>query len=61
MAKTSNVVRSQKKQKYQVRKHSRCPLCGRARAYMRRFDLCRICFREKALTGQIPGVRKISW
>ncbi|NCO88314.1 type Z 30S ribosomal protein S14, partial [Candidatus Roizmanbacteria bacterium] len=50
MAKTSNVVRSQKKQKYQVRKHSRCPLCGRARAYMRRFDLCRICFREKALT-----------
>ena len=61
MAKTSNRVKFLKKQKFQVRVHSRCPLCGRARGYIRRFDLCRICFREKALQGEIPGVRKVSW
>ncbi|MFU8796930.1 MAG: type Z 30S ribosomal protein S14, partial [Dehalococcoidia bacterium] len=40
---------------------NRCRLCGRPRAYMRRFDMCRICFRELAVTGVIPGVRKSSW
>ncbi|MBI3620503.1 type Z 30S ribosomal protein S14 [Candidatus Roizmanbacteria bacterium] len=61
MAKTSNRVKFYKKQKYQVRYHNRCPLCGRARGYFRRFGMCRICFRERALNGEIPGVRKMSW
>jgi len=61
MAKKSNRVKFKKKQKYQVRNHNRCPICGRARAYMRRFGICRICFREKALQGEIPGVKKHSW
>jgi small subunit ribosomal protein S14 len=61
MAKTSDRVKFLKKQKYKTREVNRCPLCGRARAYIRRFGLCRICFREKALRGEIPGVKKISW
>lgn len=61
MAKTSSIVKFHKKQKYPVRMHNRCPICGRARGYMRRFGMCRICFRENALKGNIPGVRKISW
>ncbi|MBI2051528.1 type Z 30S ribosomal protein S14 [Candidatus Roizmanbacteria bacterium] len=61
MAKTSDEVKFHKKQKYKIRVRNRCALCGRARAYMRRFGLCRICFREKALKGEIPGVKKVSW
>ncbi|MGB9883113.1 MAG: type Z 30S ribosomal protein S14 [Microgenomates group bacterium] len=61
MAKKSDEVKFLKKQKYSTRHRNRCPFCGRARAYMRRFGMCRICFREKALKGEIPGVRKISW
>lgn len=61
MAKTSDEVKFQKKQKYDVRHVNRCPLCGRSRAYIRRFGLCRLCFREKALQGEIPGVKKVSW
>ena len=61
MAKKSNRVKSLKKQKYQVRYHNRCPICGRTRGYLRRFGLCRLCFREKALKGEIPGVKKVSW
>lgn len=61
MAKTSDVVKFQKKQKFQVRFKNRCQICGRSRAYIRRFGLCRICFREKALQGELPGVKKISW
>ncbi len=61
MAKTSDEVKFKKKQKFEVRQRNRCPLCGRSRAYIRRFGLCRLCFREKALRGDIPGVRKISW
>ena len=61
MAKTSDEVKFLKKQKYNVRNVNRCPFCGRARAYMRRFGMCRICFREKALQGEIPGVHKASW
>ena len=61
MAKTSDEVKFRHDQKFAVRNHNRCPLCGRSRGYMRRFGLCRICFREKALEGEIPGVRKISW
>ncbi|MFA5136272.1 MAG: type Z 30S ribosomal protein S14 [Patescibacteria group bacterium] len=61
MAKTSDEVKFKKKQKYEVRHRNRCVSCGRARSYIRRFGLCRICFRERALAGDIPGVRKISW
>lgn len=61
MAKKSNVVKFLKKQKYEVRNRNRCALCGRSRSFMRRFNMCRICFREKALNGEIPGVIKISW
>lgn len=44
-----------------VRQRNRCPLCGRPRAYMRKFDMCRICFRNMAVRGEIPGVVKSSW
>lgn len=61
MAKTSNVVKFLKKQKFAVRHVNRCAMCGRNRSYIRRFGLCRICFRKKALAGEIPGVKKVSW
>lgn len=61
MAKTSDIVKFKKEQKYKVRNVNRCNLCGRSRGYLRRFGLCRICFREKALKGEIPGVKKVSW
>jgi small subunit ribosomal protein S14 len=60
MAKKSIVAREGKR-KYEVRVRSRCQRCGRPRGYIRRFGLCRICFRELALQGQIPGVVKSSW
>ena len=60
MAKTSIIVRETRR-KFPVRVRSRCQLCGRPRGYIRRFKLCRICFRERALAGQIPGVTKSSW
>lgn len=50
-----------RKLKFEGRYKSRCPLCGRPRAYMRKFDMCRICFRKLSLEGQIPGVTKSSW
>jgi small subunit ribosomal protein S14 len=61
MAKKSKIVRNTQKLKYEVRYHNRCRLCGRSRGYMRKFGLCRLCFREHALKGEIPGVRKASW
>jgi len=61
MAKVSKIIKSKRPPKYKVQKRNRCALCGRPRAYMRKFDLCRICFRELALKGQVPGVRKSSW
>ena len=61
MAKVSNIVKFKKKQKYSTRSKNRCNLCGRARAYMRRFGLCRICFRELAMKGELPGVVKATW
>ncbi len=60
MAKKSMIVREERR-KYRVRVRNRCKRCGRPRGYMRRFGLCRICFRELALEGQIPGVTKSSW
>ena len=59
MAKTSNVVK--KKFKYEVQKTNRCIRCGRPRGYMRKFGICRICFRELAYKGFLPGVKKSSW
>ena len=61
MAKVSSVVKFKRKQKYEVRKKNRCNICGRGRAYMRRFGLCRICFRELASKGELPGVVKATW
>ncbi|MBM3121560.1 MAG: type Z 30S ribosomal protein S14 [Chloroflexi bacterium] len=60
MAKKSLVLKESHR-KYAVRVRSRCKVCGRPRGYMRRFQLCRICFREMALKGLIPGVVKSSW
>ena len=60
MAKKSMVVRDTRR-KYKGRVRNRCKVCGRPRGYMRRFGLCRICFREFALDGKIPGVVKSSW
>jgi small subunit ribosomal protein S14 len=54
-------VRESKKLKYKTRYMNRCSLCGRARGYMRKYGLCRLCFREYAHRGEIPGVRKASW
>ena len=61
MAKKSIRVRAKRKQKFEVRAYNRCPVCGRPRAYLRKFDMCRICFRKLSLEGQIPGVTKASW
>lgn len=61
MAKTSKIVRESKKLKYKIRYRNRCSLCGRPRGYLRKFGLCRLCFREHAHRGEIPGVKKASW
>jgi small subunit ribosomal protein S14 len=61
MATTAKVARERKTLKFKIRHRNRCKLCGRPRAYYRKFELCRICFRKLALEGQIPGVRKASW
>jgi len=61
VAKKSLIVKSQNTPKFAVRGYSRCERCGRPRAYIRKFHLCRICFRELANSGLIPGVTKASW
>jgi small subunit ribosomal protein S14 len=61
MAKKSWIVKAARPQKYQVRHVNRCKLCGRSRAYIRKFGVCRICFRELASNGKLPGVTKSSW
>ena len=61
MAKKSLIVKQKKKPKFQVRHYNRCQRCGRPRAYIRDFGLCRLCFRQLALGGEIPGVTKSSW
>ncbi len=61
MAKTALIVKQKRKQKFKVRQYHRCRICGRPRGYMGRFGICRICFRELASKGQIPGVTKASW
>ncbi len=61
MAKKCLVVKQKRVQKYPVREYNRCKQCGRPRSFLRRFALCRICFRELANAGIIPGVTKSSW
>ncbi len=61
MAKVCLIVKAQRTPKFKVRGYSRCKVCGRARGYFRKFGLCRICLREMALRGLVPGVTKSSW
>ncbi|MDP8960066.1 MAG: type Z 30S ribosomal protein S14 [Actinomycetota bacterium] len=61
MAKKSLVEKAKREPKFSVRKNTRCARCGRPRAVLRRFMLCRICFREMAHRGELPGIRKASW
>ena len=70
MAKSSSVAKTKKRPKFahdidgrvkSVRQHNRCKLCGRPRAFLRKFQICRLCFRSLALLGEIPGVKKSSW
>ncbi len=61
MAKESMVVKANRTPKFSSRLVRRCKLCGRPRGYMRKFGMCRICFRENALQGKLPGVTKSSW
>ena len=61
MAKTALVLKAQRPLKFQSRIVRRCKLCGRPRGYLRKFETCRICFRELALRGEVPGVVKASW
>jgi small subunit ribosomal protein S14 len=61
VAKKSQLARLKRTPKFKVRQYTRCKKCGRARAYLRKFQLCRICFRTLALEGKLPGVTKSSW
>ncbi len=61
MAKKALVAKANRKPKYPVRAYNRCRRCGRPRAYLRKFGMCRICVRELAHRGELPGVRKGSW
>ncbi len=61
MAKKGLIEKCKRTPKFGVRKYNRCALCGRPRGYLRKFGICRICFRDMANRGMIPGVRKASW
>ena len=61
MARKAMVLKQQRQPKYSTLAYTRCKSCGRPHAYLRKFGICRICFRELAYKGQIPGVRKASW
>lgn len=61
MAKKSMIAKQKREPKFSVQAYNRCRICGRPHAYMRKFGMCRICFRNLAHKGQIPGVRKASW
>jgi small subunit ribosomal protein S14 len=61
MATTAKIAKDNKKPKFACRHRNRCQQCGRPRGYIRKFTLCRICFRKLALQGEIPGVTKASW
>lgn len=61
MAKTCLRIKAERSPKFKVRRYNRCPLCGRPRAFFRRFKMCRLCLRDLARKGQIPGLTKASW
>ena len=61
MAKKSMIIKATRKQKYSTREYNRCQLCGRPRGYLRKFKMCRLCFRKYASEGLLPGVTKSSW
>ena len=61
MARKALRIRASRKAKFKVREYNRCPICGRSRAYIRKFGICRICFRNMASEGLLPGVIKSSW
>lgn len=61
MAKKSLIAKAQREPKFKVRAYNRCPLCGRPRGYYRKFGMCRICLRDRANKGELPGVTKSSW
>jgi len=61
LAKRALVEKAKRTPKFKVRKYNRCSLCGRPRGYIRKFEICRICFRELAHKGMVPGVTKSSW
>ena len=61
MAKTSMKMKQQAKPKFSTRAYTRCKICGRPHSVLKKYGICRICFRELAYKGQIPGVRKASW
>ncbi len=61
MAKKALINKAKSTPKFKVRAYNRCPICGRPRAYLRKFGVCRICFRDLSLKGEIPGVIKSSW
>ncbi len=61
MAKTCMIVKAKRPPKFKVRSYHRCQTCGRSRGFLRKFGLCRICFRTFALQGKVPGVTKSSW
>lgn len=61
MAKKSLIAKAKRTPKFSSRAYNRCPLCGRSRAFLRKFNMCRICFRSLSLKGEIPGVMKASW
>jgi len=61
MAKTALIMKAQRPPRFRTRAYRRCLLCGRPRGYLRKFQMCRLCFRELALKGEVPGVTKASW
>ena len=61
MAKKSLIAKAKRQKKFSVREYNRCPICGRPRAYYRKFNMCRICLHNYASWGEIPGVIKSSW
>jgi len=61
MATTAKIAKDEKKPKFAIRHRNRCKRCGRPRGFMRKFELCRICFRQLSLAGEVPGVTKSSW
>ena len=61
MAKTSMKIKQQRKPKFSTKEYTRCRICGRPHSVLRKYGICRVCFRELAYKGQIPGVKKASW